>query len=339
MKPNIGIIIPCYKANGLINSVIEKILNTSEKIKNIANLKIYLINDSCPNYSWKEVSSDFDIKIIHHSKNLGVGFASKTGFYAAIKDDCDFVVKIDADGQHKPEYLEEIVPFLLSKPENEMLLLKGSRYFFRNRLTKIPVMRRIGSLFMEPLARLGLNYRGLTDITNGFIALNSLTLKYLLMVNTDSKIFSRYLFECSLLEKACLLKCEIYQFPMAANYGKNWISSMESRKMIIPILSFWLRAISRRIFNQYFFNLNLGTILLTTFSFAMLFVFYTFCFIISPSISAGIFVSAGIAAAFTSMLTIALICLGLFFFYDYTSGKRIKVINLKCYLDDIISKI
>ena len=126
---------------------------------------------------------------------------------------------------------------------------------------------------------------------------------------------------------------------MAANYGKNWISSMESRKMIIPILSFWLRAISRRIFNQYFFNLNLGTILLTTFSFAMLFVFYTFCFIISPSISAGIFVSAGIAAAFTSMLTIALICLGLFFFYDYTSGKRIKVINLKCYLDDIISKI
>ena len=73
--------------------------------------------------------------------------------------------------------------------KNEILLLKGSRYFFRNRLTKIPIMRRIGSLFMEPLARVGLNYRGLTDITNGFIASNSLTLKYLLIVDTDSKIF------------------------------------------------------------------------------------------------------------------------------------------------------
>ena len=114
---------------------------------------------------------------------------------------------------------------------------------------------------------------------------------------------------------------------------------MESRKMIIPILSFWLRAISRRIFNQYFFNLNLGTLLLTTFAFAILYVFYTYFFIVVPSINAGIFVSAGIASAFTSILTIALICLALFFFYDYTSGKRIKIINFKCYLDDILSKI
>ena len=52
---------------------------------------------------------------------------------------------------------------------------------------------------------------------------------------------------------------------MAANYGKNWKSSMSTRKMIIPILSFWFKAILRRMFNLYLFNLNLGTLLLTMF--------------------------------------------------------------------------
>ena len=338
MKPIIGIIIPCYKANGFINSVIRRIINSTKIINNIANIKIYLINDFCPENSWQEVDKKYDIEIIHHSKNLGVGFASKSGFYAALKDKCDAVIKIDADGQHPPEYLIEIINFLVSRSENEMFLLKGSRYCFRNRFTKIPIMRRIGSLFLEPIARVGLNCRGLTDIANGFIATNSLTLKYLLLVNTDSKIFSRYLFESSFLEKSCSMKCQIYQFPMAANYGRNWISSMESSKMILPILSFWLKAICRRIFNQYLFNLNLGTLLLAISFFAISYVIYTFFYTIIPNIASGITVSAGIAASFTSMITISLICLCLFFFYDYTSAKRVKMVNFKYYLDDILSR-
>ena len=335
MKPLIGIVIPCYRADGFINSVIKKIVNTTNKINNVANVKIYLVNDFCPNNSWKEVDSKFDIEIIHHSKNLGVGFASKSGFYAALKDDCNAVVKIDADGQHPPEYLAEIIPFLLSRQDYEMFLLKGSRYFYRNRFTKVPIMRRIGSLFMEPIARAGLNYRGLTDIANGFIATNNMTLNYLLSENSDTKIFPRYLFESSILEKCCFLRCQIYQFPMTAYYGKNWRSSMESRKMIIPIFSFWLKAIFKRIFNQYLFNLNLGSLLLAILNLSVFSIIYIFFSSIRQSISSGIFVSAGTAAAFTTMVTISLICFFLFFFYDYTSGKRIKIVNFKYFLNDI----
>ena len=146
MKPTVGIVIPCYKANGLINSVVSRIINSTKKINNIAAIKIYLVNDFCPKNSWEEVDEKYNIEIIHHSKNLGVGFASQSGFYAALKDNCNAVVKIDADGQHPPEYLSEIIPFVISRAENEMFLLKGSRYCFRNRSTKIPIRRRIGSL-------------------------------------------------------------------------------------------------------------------------------------------------------------------------------------------------
>ena len=34
MKPLIGLVIPCYKAHGLINSIL-KIINTTNKINNI----------------------------------------------------------------------------------------------------------------------------------------------------------------------------------------------------------------------------------------------------------------------------------------------------------------
>ena len=57
--------------SGPSSLVIERIIKTGEKIKNIANLKIYLINDSCPDNSWRDVNLNFDINIIHHSKNLG----------------------------------------------------------------------------------------------------------------------------------------------------------------------------------------------------------------------------------------------------------------------------
>ena len=64
-----------------------------------------------PKKGWQEVDNKFEVEIIHHPRNLGVGFASKTGFNAALKDNCDAIVKIDADGQHPPEYLAELIPF------------------------------------------------------------------------------------------------------------------------------------------------------------------------------------------------------------------------------------
>ena len=88
-----------------------------------------------PKKSWQEVDNKFEVEIIHHPRNLGVGFASKQGLWA-LKDNCDAIVKIDADGQHPPEYLAELIPFLISRPKNELFLLKGSRYCFRNKFTR-----------------------------------------------------------------------------------------------------------------------------------------------------------------------------------------------------------
>ena len=42
---------------------------------------------------------DSRVRVWHHEKNLGVGGAMVTGFRAALEDDFDVVVKMDADDQ------------------------------------------------------------------------------------------------------------------------------------------------------------------------------------------------------------------------------------------------
>ena len=338
MKPLIGIIIPCYKANRFINNVIERIVKSTNSIKEYAVVKIYLVDDNCPNNSGEEVDKKFDLNIIKHSKNFGVGKASITGFNAAKKDNCDFFIKLDADGQHPPEYLSEIILFLLTIKKHELFILKGSRYHFYEKHVKIPFVRRMGSLLLEPIARMALNYRGLSDIANGFIATNSLSLEYLLSNNIGTKLSFRYLFESSILEKSCIFKCKIFQFPMAANYSNGWQSSMKSRTMIFPILNFWLGSILRRLKKNYLLSLNLGSLLLVMLFITILCSLKIFFKNILPNIAAQIFVSAGIATLFTSMITISIMLFLLFFFYDYTSGNKVENVNFKFYLKDIESQ-
>ena len=62
----------------------------------------------------------------------------------------------------------------------------------------IPIDRKLGSLLLEPLARLSLIYKGITDIANGFISMNQITLRYLISDKFQTKLESRYLFECSI---------------------------------------------------------------------------------------------------------------------------------------------
>ena len=60
----VGIVIPCYKASGLINKVVEKIINTTITLQEDYIFNIYIIDDYCPEQSWREVKKNKMIKIL-----------------------------------------------------------------------------------------------------------------------------------------------------------------------------------------------------------------------------------------------------------------------------------
>ena len=335
MTLKVGIVIPCYRSKGLINNVVNRILFIAEKLKKDFYLKIFIVDDFCPEKSWEDVSRDLAIEIIHHRKNLGVGEATMTGFRKAISDDCQIIIKMDSDGQHNPDYLEELISYITTLPKYNLFMIKGTRYFYPSINKNIPFLRKIGSILLEPIVRMAISYRKLTDVTNGFLAFNLITLKTLTCPSIGSKLKSRYLFESSVLAKCSEIECEIHEFAMLAKYSKRIKSSLKSYTMILPLFSFWLKAILKRIFNKYILTLNLGSLLLMINFFTFFYALILFFNRIYSDLSANIFVSAGTSASFTSSITISILAFCMFLFYDYFSGKNVKKIKFLALINEL----
>ena len=331
MVTKIAIVIPCFKARGKINLFIKELLNIRSTLISEFIINIYLVNDCCPENSYKEIENLDLINLINHKKNLGVGAATLTGFKRALEDGNNLFIKMDADGQHPAEYLIELIPYLNSLPIHQLILVKGSRYSLQVADDESPLLRRIGSFFLEPLARISLSYKGLTDIANGFISFNLITLEYLLSKRFLNKIEKRFLFESSIIQSCSNLGAEIHEFNMHSNYGLNWKSSMNSYGMILPLLRYWSKSIFKTIFSKYIYKFNLGSFLLVSSGVNFLVSLVIFCLQIYPNISRGVFVTPGNASGFTSSLLLSVILFCFFVVYDSGSKVNVKKVFFRIY--------
>lgn len=326
MKVYISIIVPCYKARNKVGKFIDQIFNIIESFSELCLIKVFLVDDCCPDKSFLEVIKRSNLEILHNKINGGVGSATMLGFKRALNEGSDFFIKMDADGQHDAKYLLDLIPYLLQVSKYEMILIKGSRFSMPTYNLNSPLIRRVGSYFLEPLARISLSYKGLTDIANGFISFNRLTLKYLISPKFNQFIDDGYLFESSILKSCSNLNVDIHEFYMETYYGEDWQSSMNTTKMIIPILRFWIQSIFKRIFNNYFLKLNLGSMLLlasiSNFTIATFFFFFN----ILPNILKAEFASAGNAIAFVGSLLLSILLFCFFVLYDLSTRKKIKKI-------------
>ncbi len=102
--------------------------------------------------------------------NLGVGGAMRAGYRFALTGDYDVAVQIDADGQHDPRYLPELVARL-----GEADLVIGARFAGEGAPYQVSGIR---ALAMKVLARTlsRMAKTRLTDVTSGFRVVNRRTL-------------------------------------------------------------------------------------------------------------------------------------------------------------------
>ena len=62
---------------------------------------VVCVDDFCPENTGLNIEKSIQserLQVIYHSKNMGVGGATKTGIKYAISIDADIIVKIDSDG-------------------------------------------------------------------------------------------------------------------------------------------------------------------------------------------------------------------------------------------------
>jgi len=88
-----AVLIPVYNHAGGVVSVIERAL--------AINLPIWVVDDGSTDGTAKRLDTIGGITVIRHDENRGKGEAILTGF-SAMAGKADWVVTLDADGQHDP---------------------------------------------------------------------------------------------------------------------------------------------------------------------------------------------------------------------------------------------
>ena len=221
----IGIVIPAFNEMYNIRKVIMRIP------KNISSLlQIIVVNDGSSDKT-SQVVEDTEAILLNHESNIGYGAAVRTGFNYCIKQNMDVIVTLDADGQHDPIYLADIIRPII---EGEVDFTIGNRheveYIAGNPYKKVfsKLMSGIYSLLF---------LKKISDPTNGFRAFSFRLLK-------NMEFESNYTITQEILFKI-VPKYDIKQIPLKVHgrlHGNSFIRVNKYLKnTIIAFYKFFLR--------------------------------------------------------------------------------------------------
>ena len=111
------VIIPAYNEEG---AIVETINNLKKECNDVD----YVIINDCSKDNTLEICKEHEFNVISLPVNLGIGGAVQTGYKYAYENGYDIAIQMDADGQHDPKYL----PQLIAKIEEGYDFAIGSRF-------------------------------------------------------------------------------------------------------------------------------------------------------------------------------------------------------------------
>lgn len=153
------VVIPAYNEEKTIGDVITQV---NEYVREGIVHKIVVVDD-CSQDKTADIARALQVDVISHVINRGYGAAQQTGLKVAVEEHFDYVIQIDADGQHDPKY---IPLFTETMKEGDYDIILGSR--FLNKSYKEYVFTRIVGIKFFTLIVNALGSVALTDITSGY---------------------------------------------------------------------------------------------------------------------------------------------------------------------------
>ncbi len=235
----VAVVIPSYRVKKKILDVIADI--GSEVCK------VYVVDDCCPENTGvfvKEHCKDERVKILTHKENKGVGGALVTGYYAAMSDHMDIVVKVDGDGQMDPSLIPEFIAPIINGSAD---YTKGNRFYNLDDAMDMPRLRYFGNISLSFLTKLSTGYWKNFDPTNGYTAIST---KVLALINLD-QISKDYFFESDMLYRLGMCRAKVIDIPMQAKY-EDEESSLTIKKIILPFFKKNMKNTYSRIIYNYF---------------------------------------------------------------------------------------
>ena len=112
-KKKLSIVVPCYNEEKVLQVFYNRIMNVVKVFEHSYNYELVFIDDGSKDKTFEELkklrTQNNNIKIISFSRNFG----KEAGIYAGLSNSIgDLVVVIDADCQHPPETILEMLKYI-----------------------------------------------------------------------------------------------------------------------------------------------------------------------------------------------------------------------------------
>jgi glycosyltransferase involved in cell wall biosynthesis len=151
------IIIPAYNEEGRVGKVVREVRST------LPGADVLVVDDGSADSTAAEAVEAGAISV-SLPVNAGYGAALQTGYKFAVRNRYAIVGQIDADGQHRAEYLAEMLRAL---DEEGADVIVGSRFLERDGHYRPSLARAVGIGLFARIASL-ITRKHISDPTSGF---------------------------------------------------------------------------------------------------------------------------------------------------------------------------
>lgn len=164
-KPLIVVGVPAFNEEKTIARVVLEALKYADRV--------VVCDDGCTDLT-AEIAGGLGAVVVRHERNLGYGAAVQSLFRCARELDADVLVTLDADGQHFPREIPDVVKPIVDGVADVVV---GSRFVDERLAYVMPWYRRAGIKFITKI--LNGTKHGVKDAQSGFRAYNRKSLEAL----------------------------------------------------------------------------------------------------------------------------------------------------------------
>jgi glycosyltransferase involved in cell wall biosynthesis len=181
---NVVVVTPTYNERDNIAALLPRLLAHGP------NYSIIVVDDGSPDGTGEFVEEfgrrDPRVSVLRRTGKNGLGKAYVAGFHAALQRPVDYIVQMDADFSHDPDFVPQLVH---AADVTASDLVIGSRYIAGAAIKNWPLRRNLLSRAGNQYARLLLGTR-ISDYTTGFTAFRADALRQLPYLEFDASGFA-----------------------------------------------------------------------------------------------------------------------------------------------------
>lgn len=228
LPDSIWVAVPVYNNPGTLRDVVQRCLEICPRV--------VVVDDGSTSGDTSELLAGMPVTVLRHERNLGKGAALQTALRHVAARHAQWMVTVDADGQHDPADLRRFLPLMRAHPDS---IIIGARDF---KLANVPASSRFGRRFSNFWIRLETGV-SVDDSQSGFRAY---PVELLTRLPLHGKFYD---FEVEVLVRAAWAGLKLLSVPITVWYppAEERVSSFDKRRDNRRISLMHARLIGRRL--------------------------------------------------------------------------------------------